>query len=1033
MPQKYSRFVLLLIAITLLFPGIKSEALVDPQKKETNSRPVLRDIPSESLIYPDMPLFSWTPVDDATGYQVDIWSEDDNANRITVTTQNDSLILNQYLPGGNYLWQVTSYNEKGFGNSSLIGSFTYSFEPIISLQEPQNSARVFDLPRLKWTPVPGFFLYEIQISTKPDFSNTLYYYSTSNNEYQLNDAFANDQDYYWRVRGMAFSGYSEWSETFRFRKIWKAPYLLTPTNQSLSTNRPFFSWTPVEDAKNYRLEIATDSSFSNVVNSFITADNFYLLNTPEALIPGTTYFWRVAPLDYFDQTGPVSQNPYSFTVALDAVSAQPVFPFHYYPPQENLNPHQDWTLAYPVFIWSRAGNSENGKSISYRVEVVDPQNNGALVWAVTTENLAATPTMANPFIYENGKTYNWRVYPVGGRPLGSWTFRIDDQLPVDATTPNEPPIPLYPLNGAESVEAGFLFEWLPVQGATSYQIEISNSHSFITNGKFEKITAEVTQPIYAPVDFPQSGVYFWRVRSIINGQPSEWSAPIRFFYSSPSEWLVERSLGLLSDKNIVASDDVDFPSDMFDLQNLYIASSPFAWYFGFNYQPGLADFGIYLDTMRDPGVGATFDPLGYPIETSDSKPEFAVYIRNNRTRVDLFAWDESNQKWHDQSYLVTDYFDNGVRFEFKLSGDIIGDQYGTKPTSLSVVLFSVQPGIIDTPPVDTIPSQNEEIIHLDPSAYLLEKFISITDRVDAQYIPTTALNRNSNWFSNWKPLFWQPPTSVQHNGYQVQFGVSPEFEIVLADQELQGRQYGYVPGLTTLDRDGQFYWRVRPLYKTSGFTFYGSWSQPHLFVRNGLQVANVEVSSNKGVPTITWDRAEVAAVYHITVCTDPNFHEIVEELDTVSTSWTPPFGFQEGDYFVRVAMRHANSYIENIYSAPRYFAVIYPVPENLKTQIDGNRILLSWNRILGENQSAWRYRVQISTSPHFVPEAIVVEEETELNIFQPTRKLSEGKYYWRVRMVYGNDASGSFSPPQSFEIMEIKPPQRGLYLPMVVR
>src|SRR5690606_17686779 len=113
-----------------------------------------------------------------------------------------------------------------------------------------------------------------------------------------------------------------------------------------------------------------------------------------------------------------------------------------------------------------------------------------------------------------------------------------------------------------------------------------------------------------------------------------------------------------------------------------------------------------------------------------------------------------------------------------------------------------------------------------------------------------------------------------------------------------------------------------------------------------------------------------------------------EELDTVSTSWTPPFGFQEGDYFVRVAMRHANSYIENIYSAPRYFAVIYPVPENLKTQIDGNRILLSWNRILGENQSAWRYRVQISTSPHFVPEAIVVEEETELNIFQPTRKLS---------------------------------------------
>ncbi|NBB93065.1 MAG: hypothetical protein GVY32_07855 [Gammaproteobacteria bacterium] len=59
--------------------------------------------------------------------------------------------------------------------------------------------------------------------------------------------------------------------------------------------RPTLTWSPVADASEYLVEIATDASFNNIVDSANVASATYQPATP--LAPSTTYYWRVQALN----------------------------------------------------------------------------------------------------------------------------------------------------------------------------------------------------------------------------------------------------------------------------------------------------------------------------------------------------------------------------------------------------------------------------------------------------------------------------------------------------------------------------------------------------------------------------------------------------------------------------------------------------------------------------------------------------------------------------------------------------------------
>ena len=87
-----------------------------------------------------------------------------------------------------------------------------------------------------------------------------------------------------------------------------------------------------------------------------------------------------------------------------------------------------------------------------------------------------------------------------------------------------PPALAVPLYGAEDVSRSAQLAWLPAEGATGYEWQVSTSSTFgslAASGSGAAATATAT-------GLAENTVYYWRARSTGTGSPSVWSLPFRF-------------------------------------------------------------------------------------------------------------------------------------------------------------------------------------------------------------------------------------------------------------------------------------------------------------------------------------------------------------------------------------------------------------------------------------------------------------------------------------------------------------------------
>ncbi|WP_257387852.1 hypothetical protein [Tahibacter caeni] len=89
-----------------------------------------------------------------------------------------------------------------------------------------------------------------------------------------------------------------------------APTLTAPANGATGTKvRPLLSWAAVPGALTYKVDVASDAGFANIVASKTVTTNSWTVET--TLSSTTQYFWRVRPTNYCGD-GPVSAA-FSFT------------------------------------------------------------------------------------------------------------------------------------------------------------------------------------------------------------------------------------------------------------------------------------------------------------------------------------------------------------------------------------------------------------------------------------------------------------------------------------------------------------------------------------------------------------------------------------------------------------------------------------------------------------------------------------------------------------------------------------------------
>jgi hypothetical protein len=192
-----------------------------------------------------------------------------------------------------------------------------------------------------------------------------------------------------------------------FLKKWYIkPVLLTPTNLYQYQRSPFFSWTPVPGASFYRFEYSTVPNFGSYIENTTTSNTFYAANPTAG---SSTKYWRITPYDGNGRPG-VPSNTASFVTVGDSLVVHQTYPLYYYTPDNypppfngiTTNPHEDRTVALPIFIWTKVYDVVNGNITTYpeayRLQVDDDPLFGNIDWTVDTQNTVAVPTASNPFV-----------------------------------------------------------------------------------------------------------------------------------------------------------------------------------------------------------------------------------------------------------------------------------------------------------------------------------------------------------------------------------------------------------------------------------------------------------------------------------------------------------------------------------------------------------------------------------------------------------------------------------------------------------
>ena len=304
------------------------------------------------LAFPDDPLlFTWQPLVGAKMYTLEVDDAEDFINPVgkCVQTKNTSCTLTEPLTVDQpFYWRVVGHSPAGINSQySATRSFTVSWAGAPTLVSPLENETVEDVV-LDWHPIVGAAGYQVQVSPNGDWANNKSVDRLVKGTRYSPPATLDNGSYFWRVRAhdaKTIANYGAWSAERQFTRGWPdRPTLLTPANGDLAVTMPTFSWSPVDHATKYRLDISHDINFSTKVSCVTNQTSYtpYVLpyfrfgDPPPrecdltGLDIGLIYYWRVRALDDPTRVNGLHSN----------TGASDVFSFRYLP--------QDTTVLTPV-------------------------------------------------------------------------------------------------------------------------------------------------------------------------------------------------------------------------------------------------------------------------------------------------------------------------------------------------------------------------------------------------------------------------------------------------------------------------------------------------------------------------------------------------------------------------------------------------------------------------------------------------------------------------------------------------------------
>jgi hypothetical protein len=480
------------------------------------------------------PYLSWQDLPGAKEYEVQLAPADQFAVP-SVTILHDHAPF--FSPGASvglaadtYAWRVRARDPQGNpGPWTLGGSFTKVWAPPAPLA-PSDGVTTAGL-HLRWAPVSGAESYQAQVTNVQDNWDGSAIKLTATTANTALVPTASEQaglpagTLWWRVRAKTGSVASAWSAPLRVvyapaPATSGAAVTLTPVADIRTALPPDLTWTPIVGATVYRVDIATDNGFTNVVHSQVTQTPAW---APRSPLPdnqvGTGYFWRVVPGDG-DSSAP------------HWLIAEALVPVGTFDKQTQVTLAQGASGlvdAPPLLTWDAVSGSARyevqlSQSQQFDAAAGEGAGSGGGTIAATVWGFGFVPGSQDAGARLADGTWYWRVRAVDAAGSGqAWS-------PVGSFTLTSPrPAPSLPADGA-TVVASPEMRWSAVPQACSYALQLKDGPALTDTDSVIATAQTALVPTGDQVTHP--GRWYWRVRAdYCDGVNGQWS-PTRSFQSA---------------------------------------------------------------------------------------------------------------------------------------------------------------------------------------------------------------------------------------------------------------------------------------------------------------------------------------------------------------------------------------------------------------------------------------------------------------------------------------------------------------------
>ncbi|MFA7626199.1 MAG: GEVED domain-containing protein, partial [Candidatus Kapaibacterium sp.] len=478
------------------------------------SAPVLTGPSDNSSNIPFNENLTWNSVQGADSYRVQI-SENSNfstltkehvTNNLTYSLSNVSL---QYST--KYFWRVRAIRGDEDGPWATAFNFTSIPEPLTAPIQvyPENlSVGIALNSTLIWQAVESAENYQIQVAFSSSFAVTLADITQSSLNLALSSFNAQySKKYFWRVRAIRGDDIGPWSNKFSFST--EAEPLLAPALSSPSDNEQNvtldanLTWSAVQGAEQYRIQISEYSDFSDLIQN-ITQNtlSFSLSNiNPEY---NTKYYWRVRAIRG-EENGPWSGRNFT-TILLPLVA-----PTLTEPADNALK-----VMTDAILKWNEVEEAD-----SYLLQISKFSNFS--IFDYNSEIGNNTEFSLSALELNFNTKYYWRVRALREAETGPFSSSRSFTVRQFLHTPSA----VYPPNSANNILSSESIVWSEIEDADKYHLQLSNSSDF-SSIKYENDNLQANEILCSNFNLAGNEGVFWRVRAINTLETSNWSST-RFF------------------------------------------------------------------------------------------------------------------------------------------------------------------------------------------------------------------------------------------------------------------------------------------------------------------------------------------------------------------------------------------------------------------------------------------------------------------------------------------------------------------------